>query len=77
MSLARFYPAPTTGVAAMNALFQPDPSLIEHREHPPTGDRAGDGLAEGTPRLLREDLTAILGEAQVLSRAIDLTHPDA
>ena len=56
----------------MNKLFQPDPSLIEPREHPPTHDRAPDGLAEGTPRWLRDDLVAILGGAQVLSRAIDL-----
>jgi D-lactate dehydrogenase len=69
--------APTTGAAAMNTLFQRDPSLIEQREPPPTHDRAPDGLAEGTPGWRREDLTAILGEAQVLSRAIDLTHPDA
>jgi len=56
----------------MNKLFQPDPSLIEPREHPPTHDRAPDELAEGTPRWLRDDLVAILGGAQVLSRAIDL-----
>ena len=31
-----------------------------------------DELAEGTPRWLRDDLVAILGGAQVLSRAIDL-----
>ena len=56
----------------MNKLFQPDPSLIEPREHPPTHDRAPDELAEGTSRWLRDDLVAILGGAQVLSRAIDL-----
>ena len=56
----------------MKKLFQPDPSLIEPREHPPTHDRAPDELAVGTPRWLRDDLVAMLGEAQVLSRAIDL-----
>jgi D-lactate dehydrogenase len=50
----------------MQKLLQPDPSLIEPREHPPTHDRAPDELAEGTPQWLRDDLVAILGDSQHL-----------
>jgi len=58
----------------MHKLLQPDPSAIEPREHSPTHDRAPDDLAEGTPKWLRDDLAALVGEAQVLSRVSDLVR---
>ncbi len=58
----------------MHKLHQPDPSLIQPREHPPIHDRAPDELAEGTPQWLKEDLVALIGESQVLSRTIDLVR---
>src|SRR5215470_3748126 len=56
----------------MQKLLQPDPSLIQPREHPPVHDRAPDELAEGTPQWLKDDLVELIGEEQVLSRTIDL-----
>jgi len=53
-------------------LLQPDPSLIEPREHPPVWDRISEEFAAGSPAWLREDLIKILGEEQVLSRVSDL-----
>jgi hypothetical protein len=56
----------------MKKLLQPDPSLIQPREHPPIHDRAPDDLAAGTPQWLRDNLVTLIGEPGVLSRAIDL-----
>ena len=47
--------------------LQPDPSLIQPREHPPIHDRAPDDLAAGTPQWLRDDLVELIGEPRVLS----------
>lgn len=58
----------------MPKLLQPDPSLIKPRQPSPTHDRALDALAEGTPAELRNDLVRLVGEAQVLSRPIDLVR---
>src|SRR5215510_14368862 len=56
----------------MMKLLQPDPSLIQPREHPPVHDRAPDELADGSPQWLKDDLEELIGEQQVLSRTIDL-----
>src|SRR5215510_14049923 len=56
----------------MMKLLQPDPSLIQPREHPPVHDRAPNELAEGSPQWLKDDLVELIGEEQVLSRTIDL-----
>jgi D-lactate dehydrogenase len=45
--------------------MKPSPPLLAE-------DRAPDELASGTPAWLRDDLEALLGKEQVLSRAIDL-----
>jgi len=51
----------------MKKLLQPDPSLIQPREHPPIRDSAPDDLAAGTPQWLRDDLVELIGEPWVLS----------
>ena len=56
----------------MRPLLLPDVQAITPSGQPPRRDRAPDSLAMGTPKLLREDLVALLGAAQVLTRPIDL-----
>jgi D-lactate dehydrogenase len=56
----------------MRKLLQPDPARIEPLKHAPSHDRAPDELAQGSPAWLRDDMVALLGKDQVLSRAIDL-----
>ncbi|MFI4875434.1 MAG: FAD-binding and (Fe-S)-binding domain-containing protein [Blastopirellula sp. JB062] len=56
----------------MKKLFQPDPLRLLPTDHQPTEDRAPDEIAAGTPAWLRDDLIALLGADQVLSRPIDL-----
>src|SRR3984893_299646 len=58
----------------MRPLLLPDVQAITPSGHPPRRDRAPDSLAMGTPKLLREDLVALLGAAQVLTRPIDLVR---
>src|SRR3984893_10655112 len=58
----------------MRPLLLPDVQAITPSGHPPRRDRAPDSLAIGTPKLLREDLVALLGAAQVLTRPIDLVR---
>src|ERR1019366_4758730 len=61
----------------MRPLLLPDVQAITPSGQPPRRDRAPDSLATGTPKLLREDLVALLGAAQVLTRPIDLVRFDA
>src|SRR6202790_5536010 len=56
----------------MRPLLLPDVQAITPSAHLPRRDRAPDSLAMGTPKSLREDLVALLGAAQVLTRPIDL-----
>ena len=58
----------------MRPLLLPDVQAITPSGQPPRRDRAPDSLATGTPKLLREDLVALLGAAQVLTRPIDLVR---
>src|ERR1700692_2546032 len=58
----------------MRPLLLPDVQAITPSGPPPRRDRAPDSLAMGTPKLLREDLVALLGAAQVLTRPIDLVR---
>jgi D-lactate dehydrogenase len=53
-------------------LLQPDASRMTPHEHTPTPDRAPEELAQETPARLRHDLVAMLGEARVHARVIDL-----
>jgi D-lactate dehydrogenase len=54
------------------ALLTPDTSRIGRPLLAPAPDRAPDTLAAGAREPLRSDLVALLGEEQVLGRAIDL-----
>ena len=56
----------------MRPLLSPDVRAITPSGHPPQRDRAPHALATGTPKSLGEDLVALLGAGQVLTRAIDL-----
>lgn len=56
----------------MKKLLSPDPAKIEPLPHEPTHDRAPDAIAEGTPQWLKKDLIGLLGEEQVLYKALDL-----
>src|ERR1700674_4981554 len=58
----------------MPPLLSPDVRAITPSGHTPQRDRAPDALATGTPKLLRENLIALLGAGQVLTRAIDLVR---
>src|SRR5450631_16808 len=58
----------------MRPLLIPDIQAITPSDHQPRRDRAPDSLAMGTSKLLREDLVALLGAAQVLTRPIDLVR---
>jgi hypothetical protein len=58
----------------MRPLLLPDIQAITPSGHQPRRDRAPDSLAMGTSKLLREDLVALLGAAQVLTRPIDLVR---
>jgi D-lactate dehydrogenase len=53
-------------------LLAPDVHRIAPEGTEPSGDRAPDELASGTPEPLRGELIALLGEDRVLTRVIDL-----
>ncbi len=59
----------------MRKLFDAPVSAFRVTDTEPTGDRAPDELAQGTPAALRDDLVALLGDPDVvLSRPIDLVR---
>ena len=58
----------------MRSLLSPNVQAITLSGHPPQRDRAPDALATGTPKSLGEDLVALFGAGQVLTRAIDLVR---
>src|ERR1700680_3972264 len=58
----------------MPPLLSPDVRAITPSGQTPQRDRAPDALATGTPKSLGEDLVALLGAGQVLTRAIDLVR---
>src|ERR1700676_4248086 len=58
----------------MPPLLSPDARAITPSGQTPQRDRAPDALATGTPKLLRENLIALLGAGQVLTRAIALVR---
>ncbi len=59
-------------MTARAPLLNPDTRRIGRPPGPAFPDRAPDSLAAGTPRPLREGLSALLGDERVLHRAIDL-----
>lgn len=61
-----------TILSLMRPLLSPDVQAIALSGDPAQRDRAPDSLATGTPKLLRDDLVALLGVGQVLTRPIDL-----
>src|SRR5687767_13353109 len=56
------------------ALLAPDASRIAPGATEPTADRVPDGLAAGTPELLRSDLERLVGADRVLGRVSDLVR---
>ncbi len=58
----------------MSKLLAPDPSRIGRPEGPEQTDAVPPELLHGSPRKLRDDLVALLGEDRVLHRLIDLVR---
>jgi D-lactate dehydrogenase len=54
------------------ALLEPRVERIAPAASQPAADRAPDWVADGTPEPLRSDLTRLLGDDRVLTRALDL-----
>ncbi|HUO72095.1 MAG TPA: FAD-binding and (Fe-S)-binding domain-containing protein [Solirubrobacteraceae bacterium] len=59
-------------LSAITRLLRPDPARIAPERPQPSGDRAPEWVAAGTPESLRADVIAALGADRVLTRAIDL-----
>ncbi|MEW1633459.1 FAD-binding and (Fe-S)-binding domain-containing protein [Streptomyces sp. NPDC093801] len=55
-------------------LLEPKPGALRPRPGAPAPDRVPDRTAAGTPRTLREELTALLGAEKVLWRVSDLVR---
>ncbi|MFJ8163758.1 FAD-binding and (Fe-S)-binding domain-containing protein [Streptomyces sp. NPDC096136] len=55
-------------------LLEPKPGALRPRPGAPAPDRVPDRRAAGTPRTLREELTALLGAEKVLWRVSDLVR---
>jgi D-lactate dehydrogenase len=58
----------------MRKLFTPDPAAIGRPPGPAQHDAVDAAFAHGTPRRLREELSALLGAPQVLHRVSDLVR---
>ena len=58
----------------MSKLLAADPSRIGRPEGPEQTDAVPPELLHGSPRKLRDDLVALLGEDRVLHRLIDLVR---
>ena len=58
----------------MHKLLTPQVARLGRPEVPPETDAVDPSFSEGTPESLKADLIDLLGETQVLSRAIDLVR---
>ena len=58
----------------MHKLFEPDVTRIGRPEGPAMPDAVLQGMIEGTPKGLRDDLSALIGKQQVLHRLTDLVR---
>jgi hypothetical protein len=58
----------------MHKLLTPQVARLGRRDVPPETDAVEPSFSEGTPKSLKADLIDLLGETQVLSRAIDLVR---
>ncbi|MBB3149582.1 FAD/FMN-containing dehydrogenase [Phyllobacterium trifolii] len=58
----------------MKKLFEPDATRIGRPAGPAMQDAVPQGMADGTPRMLRDDLSELIGSDQVLHRVADLVR---
>src|ERR1700722_15842907 len=58
----------------MRRLFEPNTRAIGRPPGPPACDAVPDGMIDGTPSELRDDLVGLLGNKQVFHRVIDLVR---
>jgi D-lactate dehydrogenase len=58
----------------MHKLLTPQVARLGRPDVPPETDAVDPSFSEGTPESLKADLIGLLGETQVLSRAIDLVR---
>src|SRR6202041_2741896 len=61
-------------VEVMHKLLTPQVARLGRPDVPPETDAVAPSFSEGTPESLKADLIELLGETQVLNKAIDLVR---